>query len=166
VPDDYSSTKFHEQWRRLLTAARAAMPNTQVLFKANFLKPECDLAETMAVCASAGCTFSGPDILPNENIDAYDILRGAVCGTDYRGKVAIAPFMEAAGLGGKQGNYLPKEIYAFAKNTLHANYVIWRRNTWYGDPDQQWEDGILPLIRANPKLHTDACPSNMTCKVD
>lgn len=162
-PSDYSSTALHTQLRRLFVAARPAMPNTQILFLANFLKPECGstgMQGTLSAAAANDISFSGPDILPNEGIDGYDILEGISCGHDYRGEVSVAPHMEAAGLGGGQGDYLPQQIYDFAKNNLRANYLIWRRNTWYGDANQQWTGGILPVIQANPIIHNTNCPSS------
>jgi hypothetical protein len=74
--------------------------------------------------------------------------------------------MEAAGLGGRRGNFLPQQIYDYARNELHANYIIWRRNTWFGTPAQQWEQGILPVIRANPTIYTNDCPSSISCNTN
>lgn len=163
-PDSYSPAAMHAQWRRLISAARVAAPHTSIVLNTNMLGTDEQMKETLNHLVSQRAAAGGPDILPGETLQAQRIWTGAVGGVDYRGNLAILHSMDAAGLGGGQGDYLPQEVFDFAYKTLKVNYLIWARNTWVGTAAQQWTTGILPVIRANPALHS-ACPkSYQSCK--
>lgn len=158
-PDSYTSDAMHSQWRRLITAARAAAPHTNIVLNTNMLGTDEQMRATLNHLVSTRAAAGGPDILPGEILQAQRIWTGEVGGVDYRGNLAIIHSMDAAGLGGGQGDYLPQQVFDFAYKTLRVNYLIWVRNTWAGTAAQQWDSGILPVIRANPTLHS-ACPKS------
>jgi len=165
-PESYSREKMHNEWRRLITAARAAAPHTNIVLNTNMLGDDPQMQATIEHLISERAAAGGPDILPREMLQAQRIWTGTVGGIDYRGKLPIVHSMDAAGLGGGQGDYSPLEVYEFAFNTLGVNYILWARNTWTGTDAQKWSTGILPVIRAHPALHTKCPTSYQSCARD
>lgn len=165
-PSSYTKEGMHVQWRRLISAARAAAPRTNIVLNTNSLGTDEQMQATIDYVMGQRAAVGGPDILPGEILQSQRIWTGKVGGVDYRGKVAIIHSMDAAGLGGGQGNYTPKEVVDFAYSTLKVNYLMWARNTWAGTTAQQWNSGILPVIRAHPTLHSTCPTSYQSCMTD
>jgi hypothetical protein len=60
---------------------------------------------------------------------------------------------------GKEGSFLPNELYSHCVKTNRCSHMFWLRNVSYGSTEQQWSTGILPFLRSNPRTN-DACPAN------
>jgi hypothetical protein len=164
-PPDFDAQRLARELQRWITAVRAAWPHTTVLLYSNWLPK--GLKDVMETCARNRCALGGPDLLPppDKGTDGDRILKGAAGGEDYRGRVPVAYAVQPASLGLKH-SYTPAELFGYAYDELHANYIFWTRNSAYGGPAQRWDSGILPFLRSiDGKIHTECPPSYAnTCR--
>ena len=149
--------------KRLVTAARAAWPHTNVFLYTNSLAGE--LQQIIDYCYQNKVGVGGPDVLPppHEGTPGDRIIQGVEPGAvrDYRGQTPIAYDVQTPELCGKKGCNLPRDLYDHAVNTLGANYVFWVRMGTTRDTATEkysWRDGILPVIRASKGKINAACP--------
>lgn len=160
IPSGYSGPAYRDQLERLGTAAAAAFPRSNVVMPDNNINQlsQADHEEFFRYLEATPLAVGGSDVIPNNPTAAQRIWMGVDGGVDYRGTLPIIQAVESSELGGVLGDFTPKEIYNYADDELHVNYLLWHRNTHAGDASQQWETGILPFIRDNPLTHT-TCPS-------
>jgi hypothetical protein len=168
-PPDYSRPALAEQFKRLLTAARAAWPNTNVFMYTNYLVEE--LEGIIRHAHETRCGVGGPDVTPRAPSYGARIIMGIDGGVRYVGKTPIAFAVQSPELCGKEGCNLPKDIYDFALNELGANYLFWVTFGTSKDTATEkysWRDGMLPVIRAAKGKMNATCPSNFrgACNTD
>ncbi len=172
-PSGYSAGALLTQFERLGAASRAAFPHSQVFMTTNYLGSDAQMEELVKFSVANRLTVGGPDTWGRAFVDANkrvlqsDAIVKGIRGssTDYRGVAAIKAEVEDTEIGGYIGTFTPADLYDVAYNTLHANYILWDRNTYTGGAAQKWDTGILPFIRSiDGKTYTD-CPSsfNGTC---
>jgi hypothetical protein len=164
-PPDFNAAQLAQQLERWIGAGRAAWPHTVLLLYSIWLPSK--LNDVWAACARSRGALGGPDLLPppDKGTDGDRIVKGVGGGTEYRGRVPIAYAVQPSSLGIKR-SYSPAELFTYAYDELHANYLFWIRNTAYGGPDQRWSTGILPFLRSiDGKIHTE-CPASLenTCR--
>jgi hypothetical protein len=157
-PAGYSVSTLTTQYKRFVKGVRSAMPHTSVLFYTNWLGSDALMGELIQSMVIPGIAAGGPNTMPNKLTQGQEVWTG-VFGADYRGNLAIANGVEGGELGGNHGDWTPKQLHDWAYNRLKVNYMIWVRNTSTGGADQQWDTGILPFLRTNPKVWT-ACPTS------
>jgi hypothetical protein len=160
-PPDYSRPALAEQFKRLLTAARAAWPNTNVFMYTNYLVGE--LEGIIRHAHETRCGVGGPDVTPRAPSYGARIIMGIDGDVRYVGKLPIAFAVQSAELCGKEGCNLPKDIYRYALSELGVNYLFWvtfgtSRDT--ATEKYSWRDGMLPVIRASNGKTNAACPSS------
>lgn len=185
----YSSGAFDTQLRRLMTAARAGWPNTNLFLHANYYKAGLSLMPALIQHAqSLDFVWAGPDVLPdtgypgnssgNGPTDGDNVLTGVVGGVDYRGDIAVGPDSQSPSYGGKEGSYLYSEIQTYAAS-LGSNYIIWTRGvpsslvTQFDRSDMTeaaYESAVswaaLQTYLSTATATVQTCPSNMTCNTN
>jgi hypothetical protein len=158
APSGYTSAKLQTQYTRLATAARKAMPHTNVFFYTNFIGSQSSMEKLIQSFMPLPVGVGDSNVIPGEPTLGQRVWTG-VTGGDYRGRLAIGTSVEAGELGGNHGDFTPKQLNDYAYNTLKSNYMFWVYNTWMGDRNQRWSTGILPFLRNNPPIRT-GCPSS------
>jgi hypothetical protein len=162
-PSGYTHAKLEAQWERLAVAAKASMPSTNVFVMTNWIGSTSLMEQLIQSLMSPSAGVGSANTTPGDPNLGQKVWTG-VTGADYRGRLAIAAGVETSELGGRNGDFTPKQIGDYAYNTLRANHVFWAYNTWMGDSTQRWKTGILPYLRKNPPTRT-TCPSTYgSCK--
>jgi hypothetical protein len=165
-PNGFSQAAVLTQYKRMVAAARAAWPHTNVFISTNYLGSDAQMEELIAYCVANQTGIGGPDtFLPewNRALQSDDILKGVKgSGKDYRGMTAQRSSIQNPELGGYIGAGTPAQFYDIAYNQLHANYIVWDRNTYYGGAAQKWDTGLLPFIRSVSGKAYTSCPSGFT----
>jgi hypothetical protein len=158
TPTGYSSAALAAQWTRLAVYTRKAMPQSNVFIMTNWIGSTAAMETLTQSLVAPRAAVSSSNLIPSSMNLGQQVWTG-VYGADYRGRLAIGNAVETSELGGKNGNYSPKQLNDFAYNTLRTNYVFWIYNTWEGASYQRWSTGILPFLRTKPPIRT-TCPSN------
>jgi hypothetical protein len=173
--DDFSTSGVVTQYKRFLSAARAAWPNTGLRLAANYLGSDEQMAELIRHCAELDCMVGGPDVIPSEDIQGNRVFTGESPpsgAVDYRGAIPFVAEIQSPELGGHEGTWTPQQLYEHAMEgdsgagirATQPQYFVWYRNTWSGGDDQRWiagSKGILPFIRSvDGAVHSTACPSS------
>jgi hypothetical protein len=163
--DGYSLGAYATQLKRLIDSSAPAWDNTVLRLSANFFGGDTQMAELIAYCAARGVAIGGPDVIPDQTIQANRVFAGTAGGSkDFRGVVPWISEIQSPSLGGHEGTFTPRELYDDGMNQMQANYFVWYRNTWQGGPDQKWDSGILPFIRSIKGATKTTCPEKLgTC---
>jgi hypothetical protein len=170
APATYSPDALLTQLERFVAATRAAWPHSNVFVETNYLGSNSQMESFIKYCMVNQSTVGGPDTwnrayvtTGKRALQSDAVVTGTKgSGTDYRGIIAIKSEVEATELGGYIATFTPAEVYDVAFNIMHANFIVWDRNDYYGGPEQQWTTGILPFIRSvGGKTYTN-CPSSFT----
>ncbi|WP_156901353.1 hypothetical protein [Azohydromonas australica] len=146
-------------------ATRKAFPNTVVLQFINF--PRAYMPGLVNSAINNGVALGGPDTFLNDSeleISAYPHYETAW------GKVPLGPSVQAENYYTtyQDGPYAPPavtDLYAFAKNRLHANYMFWSKTLTeplmpYNNVLSMWKSASFPKDAAGGLSTT--CPSTFT----
>ncbi len=168
-PPDYSRAALAAQLKRMMIAVRSAWPNTNIFIYTNYLVGE--LEGIISYAHEKQCGVGGPDVTPRAPSAGARIIMGRDGGVRYVGKMPIAFAVQSPELCGKEGCNLPRDIYNHAVNDLGVNYLFWLRFGTAKDTATEkysWNDGMLPVIRANNGKTNAACPSSFkgACDAD
>ncbi|NML16645.1 hypothetical protein [Azohydromonas caseinilytica] len=120
---------FFDNLAQVDTATRRAFPNTVVMQFINF--PRVYMPGLVNNALNSGVALGGPDTFLNDSeleLSAYPHYDTAA------GKVPLGPSVQAENYVTtyQNGPYAPPpvtDLYAFAKNRLHANYIFWAKNS-------------------------------------
>lgn len=142
----YSTSAVSAQYKRWISAMRAAAPNMGIRLCANFLGNDNTLADLIAYAATYYCVIGGPDTIPIEGVQANRIFTGTATNTtppdhDYRGELPFASEVQSPSMNGHEGDWPADELYdfmaeggtvgggVFAEPT-EPSYVIWNKKEW------------------------------------
>lgn len=184
-PSGFSWDAFETQLKRIAVAAKAACPTTNVSASINWFQTQSRTNSIAAYMRSIGVGLAAPDTAPtcinNDCSQGYATVQGiwghntvigntAGGGVPATGIVPITYRVEASELGigivGQPGGYTAQEIFDFYDTAMKGTHLLWNYNDTYGDADQRWATGILPVINANPTFTYDDCPSTYTTGCD
>jgi hypothetical protein len=157
TPAGYSVAALAGQYKRFASAARETMPRSNLFLYTNWLGSDDRMQELIQSLIEPSVAVGGPNTVPGKPTSGQKVWSGQT-GADFRGRLAISSGVDPAELGGVSGTHTPKQIYDYAYDTLHVNYMFWSRNEWNGGSTQKWTTGILPFLRSNPPVHK-ACPA-------
>jgi hypothetical protein len=180
--DEYSFSALDTELKRQMTATRAAFPNTAVRLGANWYFSDSNMSSLINHARSLQIAIGGPDVLPNEAIQANQVFSGATNGsTDYRGIIPFVSEVQSPELGGHEGIWTNEQLYLSAMKgvastsggatgsgsavyrAVQPQYFVWYHNTWSGGAEQKWSTGTLPFIRKiNGAVYSTVCPSGYT----
>lgn len=155
--DGYTLTAYGTQLKRLLVEARKAWPTTQVRLSTNFYGSDAQMLELLRFCAEKGIAIGGPDVIPNQSIQANRLYRQHLLG-----KVVWVSEVQSPSLGGHEGTFTADQLYKAAMLDK-PSYVLWYRNTWQAGAAQKWDTGLLPYIRGVSGKVVSECPANISC---
>lgn len=153
--DGYTIDGHGREIRRLIAESKSAWKQTLLRLPANFFGSDTQMQELLAYCAANGIAVGGPDIIPNQTIQAnrlYDRY--------FKGRLIWVAEVQSPSLGGHEGTFTAKQIYDSALKQ-GPSYFVWYRNTWSGGAPQKWDSGLLPFIRLVKGATNTVCPSSL-----
>lgn len=182
--DGFSPENLLAQYKRLVTATRAAWPNTAIRVSANDMGALSNLADLMQHCKTYYCSVGGPDIWPGDITDANAVFvgknkmgypgigipgNGADIYEDLRDKL---PWTAEAQWQSYNGRWSMQQLWNtpnigydpedgdFHMPSMKTRYMVWYANFVNGNAGTQWSTGILPFIRStNGAVASTTCPS-------
>lgn len=157
------------EYVRLIPVVGEACRNTAPILHMNYVNTPELARELVALAAEHGVGIGGPDILPPRPISPYGedhgslVLRGAgyteqggywgeFGSTDYRGVIPVSYQFQAI------HNITPPQLIDYALDTLRVTHLTWSMIDHLG-PEMNWSTGVLPLVRAQTRGVSTACPS-------
>jgi hypothetical protein len=154
----YTPEKYRDALINMLSTATASLPTSRVFWYMNFLTGNQSYIGTIAAAvAPLGVVMGGPDDWPDNKSLATQTYPYY---TQFAGKMPLfiqvepSNYQEPHMTGGFSTKYwtMP-ELYKFAVNNLHVNYMFWFRITRPAHSDSyDWNDA-LPVIAAHPTFN-------------
>lgn len=152
---DYSPERYRDETIRLLKSAREHLPGSQIFWSMNFLEGnQAYIGEIAEAVAPLGIAMGGPDVLPDNDplvrltypyYERYKdrmTLFASIQYTSYGHERAAGPHPTRY--------WTMDELFRFARDRLHADYVFWTQKRQARPPGSyDWTDA-LPVIEANP----------------
>jgi hypothetical protein len=165
----YTPEKYRDALIEILTASSKAMDQSHVFWYMNHLEGHDDYLEDIAAAViPCRVVMGGPDILPfrkrlQETYKLYDRFNGKLklfCSAQedsYRHDRTDSRNVATAGatrnLPPPAGGYVPmKEIFEFARDKLHVNYIFWTYKNYQGSEGTFTYDDVLGVMRAEPRF--------------
>lgn len=155
--DGYSLAGYGTQIRRLMSESAKVWTKTLVRVPANFFGSDTQMLDLMTYAVTFGIAFGGPDIIPNQTIQADRIYMAR-----YMGTMPWVVEVQSPSLGGHEGTFTAKQIYDSGMLRKPSHFV-WYRNTWSGGAAQRWDTGLLPYIRSVKGVTVSSCPRAIRC---
>jgi hypothetical protein len=168
----YTPEKYRDALVKMLRNASDSLPSSRVFWYMNFLPGKQEyIADIARDVAGTGVVMGGPDILPdNQALERrvypfYEEFRGRMKlfgsmqndsyrhphgGGKVKGKSHGAAVQNVAV--GPEGYWSMEDLYAFARDRLHLNYIFWEYRTARQPPDSHdWSDA-REVISRHPTL--------------
>lgn len=162
---DYSPERYRDETIRLLRNAREYFPTSQVFWSMNFLEGgQAYIGEIAEAVIPLRIAMGGPDVLPDnepltrltypyyERFKDRMTLFASIQYTSYGHERTTAP--------GPTRYWTMEELFLFARDRLHADYIFWTQKRNPRPPDSyDWTDA-LPVIRENAFFERDRIASD------
>jgi len=158
----YTPEKYRDALIGLLRAASKSLPSSRVFWYMNFLpKRQEYIGDIAQAIVGTGVVMGGPDVLPENQALArrvypfYDKfsgklkLFGSMQHDSYREKRSSASGSSA---GGNSPYWSMDDMFTFARDRLHVDYLFWEYRTKRNPPDSQDWDDAREVIARNPTL--------------
>ena len=152
----YTAEKYRDALINVLQSAAASLPQSQVFWYMNFLpRNQRYIADIANVVAESGVAMGGPDILPDNRAltkNTYPFY------TQFSDKMTLFNSIQYNSFAhpklttslSDNKYWTLEELFVYARDELHVNYIFWNRKTWRRPKDSfDWTDA-LPVIRENP----------------
>ena len=148
-PEGFSYEGYAEAVRLVLAAARAAFPTSKVLIYANFMPGEWlpwedrgYLRGIYRYAEEIGAGVGGPDLLPHRAAQRNHSLALIAARRDGTPAGMAVQDGNLGALNPTTGEPVTvAELYGFARDTLHLNYLFW------GTEEPYFSREILPFLR-------------------
>jgi hypothetical protein len=167
---NYSDAAWLAQTQRMLTAAKAAFPHTNVVMdNSYFLHASFGIALTQWLAANR-MSLGAPDTWGQSGLDTYGTTHqndgletyfGAsnFGGTDLRSKMPLMMAIESPELQGTYfakygGPWTPTDMIAALNRTYGASYAFWTRMTGSAVPDAATWSSVAAACAAHPLTNT------------
>ncbi len=151
----YTPEAYRDSIIEVLIASSKSMPKSQVLWYMNYLEGNQGyINDIIDAIIPHGVAMGGPDILP----DSWPLQKHCYPFFDkYKGKLTLFNSMQYDSYHHthKDTSYPTKywtmgEMFRFARDRLHTEYIFWNRKTWTDDPAAYTWTDALPVIGNNP----------------
>ena len=156
----YTPEKYRDAYIAMLTTAAAAMPTSRVFWYMNFMPGNNSgsyLAAIAAAVAPKGVVMGCPDVAPDSKAlqtrtyPLFDQFKGKMPMFGQVEGLVYRHLHETSGYSTKY--WTMTEIYNFAKNEMHANYMFWVRITVPNPKDSNDYYDALPVIAKYPVIN-------------
>jgi hypothetical protein len=154
----YTPEKYRDAYINVLSAAGTAMPTSRVFWYMNFIPGnQTYIASIAQAVASKGVVMGGPDVAPDNyalqkrTYPYYDLLKGTL---PMFGQVEGLCYEHLHATSGYSTKYWTMlELYKFARDHMHANYMFWVRIPSPSPADSYDYFDALPVIQAYPIIN-------------
>jgi hypothetical protein len=151
----YTPEAYRDGLIQILKNARAAAPRSQVFWYMNFLDGRTAyIGDIATAIVPFKVAMGGPDVLP-DNWSLQKLTYPYY--TQFAGQLVLFGSMQYDSYDHLHANtayptkyWTMPELYGFAKNLLHVNYVFWTRKTAASPSDSYTWFNALPVIKYNP----------------
>lgn len=151
-PSGFSNIAYADAVKANLSAARAAFPRSVVMQYANFMPGEWlpgndhgYLRSVYAHAASIGAAVGGPDLLPHRAGQRnHSLALIASRAPGVRAGLAVQDGNLAAINAATGAPVTVAELYAYARDRLHLEYLFW------GVEEPYYSRDVLPFVRSLP----------------
>jgi hypothetical protein len=156
----YTPEKYRDSLIRMLRGAAAGVPRSRVFWYMNFLPGNQGYLEDIArAVVGTGVVMGGPDVLPENSALAqrvYPIYRR------FEGRIKLFGSMQhdsyrhprggnglgAATKSGADGLWSMEDLFLFARDELHVDYVFWEYRSRRTPPDaRDWNEARDVIVR-------------------
>jgi hypothetical protein len=153
----YTPEKYRDALIQMLITTRSHFPRSQVFWYMNYLEGrQAYLGNVAEAVADHDIAMGGPDILPDSwplNFHTYPLYER------FKGRMTLFNSVqydsykhEHLAAGAATRYWTPEELFVFARDHLHVDYIFWTRKPRKDPPDSySWQDA-LPVIAANPSI--------------
>lgn len=162
----YSADKYRDALIRILRATAAGVPRSRVFWYMNFLPGNQGYLDDIALAVvGTGVVMGGPDILPENSALAQRVypiysrfegrlkLFGSMQHDSYRHPRGARGF-NAATKARSDELWSMEELFVFARDELHVDYVFWEYRTRRTPPDSRDWNEARDVIARHPELRT------------
>lgn len=161
--NDYSPERYRDALIDILLSAAASMPRSQVFWYMNFLPgKQAYIASIAEAIAPAGIAMGGPDVLPDNRplkTRTYPFY------ARFKDKMKLFTSVQYDSYAHRRlgrfgvGKYWTMgELFEFARDELHVDYIFWNRKTWRKPADSYDWKHALPVIEQTPRFNQPATP--------
>ena len=150
----YTPERYRDALIQQLTNTRQHFPTSQVFWYQNYLEgKQAYIGQVLSAVEPLKIAMGGPDILPDSwqlNFHSYPFYK------QFKGRLTLFGSMQydsykhvhaTKGYGTKY--WTPAELFQWARNNLHVNYVFWTRKPRPEPADSYSWQNALPVIRNN-----------------
>jgi hypothetical protein len=152
----YTAEKYRDALAQVLINARAHFPSSQVFWYMNFLpRNQGYIRQVANRVAAHGIVMGGPDVLPD---DGALVTMSYPYYPEFKGRLKLFASMQYDSYAHRRKGagtryWTMPEMFRYARDRLHANYVFWTRQ-----PKPQYQGSYdwthaLPVIRSNPSFN-------------
>ena len=151
----YTPEKYRDSYINTLTASTVSLPTSRVFWFMNFLVGnQAYIGSIASAVASTGVVMGGPDVRPDDQAlqsRTYPFYTQFYGKMPLVGQVENSCYSEPHMTSGYQTkDWTMPELFAYARNNMHVNYMFWVRITKSSLPGAYtWADA-LPVIAAHP----------------
>ena len=148
---DYSPEKYRDNLAAVLLAAADAAPHSNVFWYQNYLpKNQKYLASIAELVYDRGVIIGGPDVLPdNPSLTrmVYPLYQ------KMAGRATMFNSLQYDSYGheradGKEKYWSLEDLYMYARDELHVEYLMWNHKTWRKPKDSfDFEDAKAVIAR-------------------
>ncbi|HEX5649741.1 MAG TPA: hypothetical protein VFX69_08805 [Steroidobacteraceae bacterium] len=153
----YTPEKYRDAYIGILTTGANAMPNSRMFWFMNFFPRRQDYIASVAnAVAAKGVVMGGPDVLPDNGAlkqHSYPFYDQFQFKMPLLGQVEAMCYSHLHKTSGYPTKYWTMaELFRFARDQLHVDYMFWVRMPKPNVPDgYDWTDA-LPVIANNPSF--------------
>ncbi len=150
----YTPEKYRDALIDLLRSAAGSLPRSRVFWYMNFLPQKQEyIGEIAEAVIGTGVVMGGPDILPDNTALATRVYPYY---GKYEGRLRLFNSMQhdsyrhrrRTGRGDGSGYWAMEDLFQFARDELHVDYVFWEYRTWRQPPDSHdWTDAREVIAR-------------------
>jgi hypothetical protein len=152
----YTPEKYRDALISLLRSASSSLPTSRVFWYMNFLPRNQHYIDDIATAVvGTGVVMGGPDVLPDNqalNKRVYPLYE------EFRGRLKLFCSMQhnsyrhrhggGEGKGGGGNYWSMDDLYLFARDKLHVNYLFWDYHPQRIPPDSHnWDDARQVIAR-------------------
>jgi hypothetical protein len=150
LANGYTPEKYRDSLIALLRSASQSLPRSRIFWNMNFLPHgQAYLADIAQALAGAGIVMGGPDVLPeNEPLTerAYPLYE------TFKGRLPLFCAMHRPSYRhrktGTSGYWSMEDMFVFARDKLHVDYVLWEYFSKPNPPDSRdWSEALAVMQR-------------------
>ncbi|MFO1468545.1 MAG: hypothetical protein U1F35_19230 [Steroidobacteraceae bacterium] len=154
----YTPEKYRDAYIDMFTDAGKTMPKSHVFWFMNFfVRNQSYIASVASAVASSGVVMGGPDVMPDNKslvTRTYPYYSQFDSKMSLFGQVEDVCYSQLHATGGYKTKYwtMP-ELFKYARDNLHVNYLFWVRVPNASPSDSYDYYDAVPVMQSNPTFN-------------